>query len=110
MTKAPTVAAALVAGLWLLPAAAQTFPVGPDLWDRPRSAQAVQAAPGVRQAVDAALARPGAQLLIHHAAGQEAQLQAEELRAWLMALALDSARISLAADLRSRDNLVLEVR
>ncbi len=107
MTRAVLTA---LAGLWLLPAAAQSFPVGPDLWDRPRSAQAVQAAPGVRQAVEVVLAQPGARLVIRHAPGPDGQLQAEELRAWLTALALDSERIALAADLKPRDNLVLEVR
>lgn len=101
---------ALVLGGWLAPAAAQSFPVGPDLWDRPRSARVVQAAPGVRQAVEALLARPGAQLVIRHAPGPDGHLQAEELRAWLLALALDNARIALAADLKPRDNLVIEVR
>lgn len=93
-----------------LPAGAQSFPVAPDLWDRPRSAQSVQAAPAVRQAVDVLLARPDARLTIHHAPGADGQLQAEELRAWLMALALDGSRIALAADLRPRENLVLELK
>ena len=100
--------------LWLaagaLPAGAQSFPVAPDLWDRPRSAQSVQASPAVRQAVDAMLARPGARLTIRHAPGADGQLQAEELRAWLMALALDGSRIALAADLRPRENLVIELK
>jgi hypothetical protein len=92
------------------PALAQSFAVAPDLWDRPRSAQAVLAAPGVRQAVDIAVALPAAQLVIHHTAGQEGQLQAEELKAWLMALAIDGRRITLVADQKPRENLALEVR
>jgi len=100
--------------VWLaagaMPAAAQSFPVAPDLWDRPRSAQSVQASPAVRQAVDAMLARPGSRLVIRHAPGADGQLQAEELRAWLMALALDGSRIALAGDLRPRENLVLDLR
>jgi hypothetical protein len=104
----------LAAGLTLTlvvgPAQAQSFAVAPDLWDRPRSAQAVLAAPGVRQAVDIAVAQPAAQLVIHHTAGQEGQLQAEELKAWLMVLAIDSRRITLVADQKPRDNLALEVR
>jgi hypothetical protein len=104
----------LMAGLMLTlvagTALGQSFAVAPDLWDRPRSAQAVLAAPGVRQAVDVAIAQPAAQIVIHHGAGQDGQLQAEELRAWLMALAIESRRITLVADLKPRDNLALEVR
>ena len=69
--------------------AAETVTVPPELWDRPRSYRAVLEQPAVKQAVSAYLARPGARLIIHHAAGQEPQLQAEELRAWLAALAVE---------------------
>ena len=41
--------------------------------------------------------------------GQETLLQAEELRAWLMALAIDGARISLANDLRAQQPLNIEI-
>ena len=41
--------------------------------------------------------------------GAEAMLQAEELRAWLIAHAVEPARIVLAADLPARQPLQLEV-
>jgi hypothetical protein len=70
----------------------------PELWDRPRSAQAVMAQPAVRQAVATLQSRSDARLLIVHGTRPEAQLQAEELRAWLVALAVESARLQLRAD------------
>lgn len=72
--------------------------VAPELWDRPRSAQAVMAQPAVRQAVAALQSRSDARLLIVHGPRPEAQLQAEELRAWLVALAVEGARLQLRAD------------
>lgn len=72
--------------------------VAPELWDRPRSAQAVMAQPAVRQAVAAYQASSAARIVIIHGSRQEAQLQAEELRAWLVALAVDSTRLQLRAD------------
>lgn len=86
-----------------------TFPVPPELWDRPRSGQAMLEQPALKQAVNAYLAQPGANLLVHHAAGQEALLQAEELRAWLIALAVEPGRVSLRNDLKSGESLTIEV-
>jgi len=83
--------------------------VSPALWDRPRSARAVQDLPAVRQVLDQYLARPAARLVIHHGYGQEPLLQAEELRMWLMALAVDGARVSLINDVRANEALKLEI-
>lgn len=86
--------------LWmvLLAMPVQAAEVAPELWDRPRSAQAVMAQPAVRQAVAAYQASSAARIVIIHGPRQEAQLQAEELRAWLVALAVDSTRLQLRAD------------
>jgi hypothetical protein len=86
--------------LWivLLALPAQAADLTPELWDHPRSAQAVMAQPAVRQAVAAYQASSAARIVIIHGPRQEAQLQAEELRAWLVALAVDSARLQLRAD------------
>jgi hypothetical protein len=80
-------------------AAAQTFVVPPALWDRPRSGSALLGESTVRQAVLAGLAQPGARLVVRHDAGQESLIVAEELRSWLVALAIEPARIWLRADL-----------
>jgi hypothetical protein len=98
-----------LAGVVFFAFAGPTFPVTAELWDRPRSGQVMLEQPALKQAVNAYLAQPGARLLIHHAAGQEALLQAEELRAWLTALAVESGRVSLRNDLKSGEQLTIEV-
>lgn len=90
-------------------AAAQAFVVPAELWDRPRSGSAVLAQPAIRQAVDLHLRQPGSRLVVRHGATQDSQLAAEELRAWLAALALEPARISLRADLSGSEPLRIEV-
>lgn len=89
--------------------AADMFTVAPELWDRPRSARAVLDQPAVRQAVNVHLSQPGSRLVIHHGYGGDPLLQAEELRAWLMALAIDGARISLINDGRPSEPLKIEI-
>lgn len=90
-------------------AAGETFSVGPELWDRPRSGRIVLEQPAVRQAVNAYLASPAQTLVIHHAPGTDPAVQAEELRNWLIALAIDPARIALAGDLAAGEVLKIEV-
>lgn len=70
----------------------------PELWDRPRSAQSVMAQPVIRQAVLALQSRSDARLRIVHGTRQESVLQAEELRAWLIALAVEDTRVQLRAE------------
>ncbi len=102
----------LAATVLLVPvahAAAQTVAIAPELWDRPRSGATILEQPAIQQAVRAYLQAPGAQLVIHHAAGQESMLYAEELRSWLIALALDPDRIAVRPDLPHGDPLKLEL-
>lgn len=70
----------------------------PELWDRPRSAAAVMAQEAVRQAVAEHHARPGSRMIIVHGERQDSRMQAEELRTWLVALAVDGSRLLLRAD------------
>jgi hypothetical protein len=91
------------------PSLAQTFVVPPELWDRPRSGHAVLEQPVLRQAVRACLERPGSRLVVHHGVAQESRLAAEELRSWLVALAIDPERVSLRGDLPRREPLRVEV-
>lgn len=100
---------AVVTWLAALAAAAQAFVVPPELWDRPRSAQAVMAQPAVRQAVNVHLAQPGSRLVLRHGPGPESLITAEELRAWLAALGIESARIELRGDLKPSEPLRIEV-
>lgn len=73
-----------------------------ELWDRPRSAALVIAQPVLQHSVAQLLAHPAARLLIHHDGSDDAMARAEELRAWLIALAIDSKRIELNTDNDSR--------
>ena len=98
-------AAALLASQAL----AQSFEVPAELWDRPRTARAVLEQENVKRAVGAALAKPDAQIVIHHGAGQEPLVQAEELRSWLAALAIDSRRTILRADAAPGAPITLEI-
>ena len=88
---------------------AQTIEVAPELWDRPRTGSALLAQDSVKSAVLAALARPEAQIVIHHSAGQDPQVQAEELRSWLGALAIDTRRIALRSDLGPGAAIKIEI-
>jgi hypothetical protein len=89
--------------------AAQVFVVPPELWDRPRSGQRILSEPSIRQAVQVWLEQPAARLVVRHATGQESLLAAEELRAWLVALAVEPGRIALRNDLKPSEPLRLEV-
>jgi len=80
-----------------------------ELWDRPRSGRTVMAVPAVRQAIAALLDRADARLQIRHPPGAETTLQAEELRAWLVAHAVEPRRIQLRPDLQAREPLRLEI-
>lgn len=79
------------------------------LWDRPRSGRAVLAVPAVRDAMAALLAQPGARLRIRHPTGVEGVLQAEELRTWLIAHAIEPGRLLLQAEPGARQPVQLEI-
>src|SRR5689334_15310741 len=89
--------------------AADTFTVPAEFWDRPRTGRAVLDQTGVKQAVAAYQAQPGSQIIVHHGYGAESVAQAEELRNWLMALAIDSSRIRLAGDAGTAQAVKLEI-
>ena len=84
-------------------------PLPAELWEQPRTAQAVLAQPVLRQRVAALLARNSALLAIHYGGGEEAQLRAEELRAWLIALAVNDEQIALVGDLPGIGELQIEL-
>jgi hypothetical protein len=80
-----------------------------ELWDRPRSGRALLAVPAVRHALTALSAQSDARLRIHHPPGVEGTLQAEELRAWLIAHAIPPERLLLRGDGPARQPLRLEI-
>ena len=87
----------------------ESFQVPAELWDRPRTGQLVLAVPAVREALIALEAAPEAKLTVRHPPGTESAAQAEELRAWLVAHAVEPARIVVRADLQPRQALQLDV-
>ena len=105
----PIAVAVTLAALSPAAAFAQAQEIPPELWDRPRSAADIAGQEVVKRAVLAALAKPEAQIVIHHAAGQEPLIQAEELRSWLGALAVDTRRVVLRNDLATGTPLKIEV-
>ena len=90
-------------------ACAQSFTVPAELWDRPRSGTAVMEPFAIRQAVIAWLARPGARFAVHHGTSPESSVQAEELRAWLISLAIEADHVMLRNDLTPSEPLRIEV-
>lgn len=97
MSRAVAIGALLLLPAWPL-AGAVAADLGPELWDRPRSAQAILAQPQLRAVIAQLQARPAARLRLLHPARAEALAQAEELRAWLVALAVEPGRLELRAD------------
>lgn len=83
--------------------------VSSEFWERPRNGKAVLEQAALRQCVTALLLTPGSILVIHHNDDEEASLRAEELRAWLIALAVEVNRIDMVADLPGSTELQLEL-
>jgi hypothetical protein len=99
----------LIGGMCCAPVFAQTTELPAEFWDRPRTGALVLAQDSVKRVVVAALAEPDAQIVIHHPAGQEQQIQAEELRSWLGALAIDPRRVVLRSDAGSGAPMKMEL-
>ncbi len=84
-------------------------PVPPELWDRPRSGRSLLELNAIKPCLNEMLREPSQRLRIHHGSRGEGVLQAEELRSWLAALAIDPARVDLVNDLQRSEEIVLEV-
>lgn len=105
-------AGAMTASLVSLGAGAAEDPaneVPAELWDRPRSGRTVLAVPAVQRVLRELVAAPAAEVRIRHAPGMESSGQAEEMKAWLVAHAIDPERITLRSDLPARQPIRLEV-
>lgn len=101
---------AALAGLLCAGAArAEDCAVSAEEWSRPRSAAMVVALPGVRACVARWHGTPGDRLVIVHAPGEEGALWAAELRDWLVALGVPSARILLRATGDDVDRVLIRI-
>ncbi len=76
-------------------AADRHWQLSAEQWARPRNGIAVADMAPLREAVDALSAQPGSGLRIRYPGGEEGQLWAYELRAWLVTLGVPSARQEL---------------
>lgn len=66
-----------------------------EQWASPRQGQSVAAMPPLAGALEKLRASPRGVLSLHHSGGDEGVLWAQELRAWLIALGVESRRIEL---------------
>lgn len=91
-------------------AGAQTFSVPQEFWLKPRSGEAVPAQAFLRQPMQDYLSAPDAVLRVHHGKGEDDVAQSEELRAWLISLAVDSGRIELVDDSQPDQPITIEMK
>lgn len=93
------------------PAAANSgVTITAEQWARPRSGDSIVKLPGLDALVEATERDAASRLVIRFAGGDEGSLWAEELRSWLVALGLPSARVALEPGLPQSDRLLLELR
>jgi hypothetical protein len=104
-----TSSTSLVSGLCAFSAMAQSRRVARVVGPPAHAARAVLEQENLRQAVLAALAKPESQIVIHRGTAQEFLLQAEGLRSWLGALAIEPRRVVLPSDLTAEGTLKIEV-
>ncbi len=79
-----------------------------SFWDWPRSGETLLSMKEIKPCIAAYLADSQSDITIHHGKDVDSALHADELRAWLISLAISPARIHDAADLSaglSIDNL-----
>lgn len=87
------------------PVWAQSVTISAERWATPRNGQNVAAWSELRELMTAFDRKPGSQLVIRFARGENGSLWAEELRSWLVSLGVPSNRINLRDDLQRRDIL-----
>jgi hypothetical protein len=88
---------------------AESWVVPQELWAQPRTGALIRAQPDLRECVRGYLADRSSRLVIHYGAGEEAALQAEELRAWLVALAVAAEKVELARDQDGSGQMSIEL-
>lgn len=92
--------------LAVIPAHAAPLTITEDDWARPRTAEALIRHPALSEAVRRLIDDDAAKLRIHYPGGDEGNLWALEIRAWLIALGIGSDRLELVPG-GPRDDAVL---
>jgi hypothetical protein len=92
------------------PVCAESFVLTPDEWSRPRSGESIVQQPVLSALRQAFEREADSVIVIAHATGEAGQLWAEEVRAWLVALGISSARIRLNARPEMKAVLDMSVR
>ncbi|OOG25891.1 hypothetical protein B1C78_05855 [Thioalkalivibrio denitrificans] len=111
MSPRSLLAACLSLAFALSPVAADTvFVLEADTWSRPRSAETLVGMPPLREAVRLLQGDEDRRLAIRHPDSEQGELWAAELRDWLAALGIPSARVNVAADAAVHDELELVIR
>ncbi len=86
----------LLLALLLIPVASHAdYRLSADQWARPRSGEAVLGMAAVLQVMEEFHETAGGRIVISYPGGEEGMLWAQELRGWLIALGVVSARIEL---------------
>ena len=78
-------------------------------WARPRDADMLLQQPALRGAMASLAEKSGKRLQLRYPGGDEGSLWASELKAWLVALGLESAQIELLAGSSQADAIELVV-
>lgn len=81
-----------------------------EQWTGPRSGAYVTQLERLNSLVRRFNARAGSGIVIRYAQGNEGGLWATELRAWLVALGIPSARIELVSVAQAEDALTIEIQ
>lgn len=95
--------------IWSGTSLADQWHVSAAEWSQPRNGEALLSHPGISAAVQELLRSEDSSLELHYAGGDEGLLWASELRGWLIALGLESARIELVPGGGRKDRLRLQV-
>lgn len=96
----------------MLPSAAladEVWQVTLEEWSQPRAGEAMTHLPALREALHALLEVESGELLLRYPGGDRGVLWAHELRAWLIALGLESQRIAMQPGSVAADTIELNL-
>ena len=89
---------------------AESVTITAEQWARPRSGTYVTGLKSLQEQLAAFDRSTDKRLIIHYPGDEKGMLWAEELRAWLVALGVPSARIKLKSDFGQIDIIRVEIQ